>query len=78
MNLDIECLIKLDLIDFPITSIYIIPGIMSSWHLSQIEVVDQKANKKYLFPCNRWLSRTKDDKQLVREISCKDKICEFS
>lgn len=63
----------------------IVIGLGSSWHLSEINIEDLKTNQKFQFPCNRWLSKSEDDKQLVRELSCaniaspknKDKIGNF-
>lgn len=38
------------------------------WHLEYIEVEDLGDRKTYRFDCNKWLSVSKDDKQLVREL----------
>ena len=45
-------------------------GFGAAWHCGWIEVQDLKKNKKYMFPCNRWLSKSDDDKQIVRELTC--------
>lgn len=42
------------------------------WHLEYVSVHDEAANKTYTFPCGKWLSLKKDDKQLVRELLCED------
>lgn len=61
-------------------------GFGAAWHCGWIEVQDLKKNKKYMFPCNRWLSKSDDDKQIVRELTCStapdtlkkgDKMCKF-
>lgn len=38
------------------------------WHLEQVIVEDIERGQQYTFPCNKWLSLSKDDKQLVREL----------
>ena len=45
-------------------------GFGASWHCSQLEVEDSLMKQKFVFPCNRWLSKSEDDKQIVRELSC--------
>lgn len=42
----------------------------ASWFLESVEVVDETTNNTYQFPCNKWLSKDKDDKSLLREIPC--------
>ncbi|CAG5125005.1 unnamed protein product, partial [Candidula unifasciata] len=37
---------------------------------SFIEVEDLKTHKVYSFHCDKWLSKSDDDKQIVRELSC--------
>ncbi|CAF3778487.1 unnamed protein product [Rotaria sp. Silwood1] len=39
-----------------------------SWHLDRIEMINIKTNEEYRFYCRRWLSKTEDDKQLIREL----------
>lgn len=39
------------------------------WHLEWVKVEDAERGRTYLFPCNKWLSLSKDDKQLVRELT---------
>ena len=45
-------------------------GFGASWHCAQVEVEDSHMGQKFVFPCNRWLSKSEDDKQIVRELSC--------
>ena len=60
-------------------------GLGAAWHCQHVEVEDVNARQRYMFPCNRWLSKSDDDKQICRELSCanlpspsaKDKICEW-
>lgn len=43
-------------------------GLQSSWYLDKVEVHDTGKNADYIFPCNRWLSKTEDDGALSREL----------
>jgi hypothetical protein len=45
-------------------------GFGAAWHLAYIEVEDTSDGKKYMFPCSRWLSKSEDDKQICRELTC--------
>ena len=45
-------------------------GISSDWFLDRIEIEDHKRN--YVFICERWLSKSKEDKQLSRTLYEKD------
>ena len=38
------------------------------WHLEYIKVEDVNSQKTFKFDCNKWISKSKDDKQLVREL----------
>ena len=40
--------------------------------LEHIEVEDMQTGQKYMFPCNKWLSSKHDDKQIVRELICRN------
>ncbi|TGZ66198.1 hypothetical protein CRM22_005460 [Opisthorchis felineus] len=41
----------------------------SSWHLDKISLSSLNNNEEeYIFPCNRWLSRTEDDGSVTREL----------
>lgn len=44
----------------------------SNWHLESIKVEDLSTGKAFTFNCNKWLSLSKDDKQIVRELKCDD------
>lgn len=45
-------------------------GFGAAWHLEYIDVEDTKTKKKYHCECNKWLSKSDDDKQIVRELPC--------
>ncbi|CAH1787210.1 unnamed protein product [Owenia fusiformis] len=45
-------------------------GFGAAWHLAHVEVEDVSGKKKFMFPCNRWLSKSEDDKQIIRELTC--------
>uniref|UniRef100_A0A8C1Q280 Lipoxygenase homology domains 1a n=1 Tax=Cyprinus carpio TaxID=7962 RepID=A0A8C1Q280_CYPCA len=38
----------------------------ADWYLDQVEVVDQDTDEVFLFLCERWLSRKKEDKRIDR------------
>ena len=38
------------------------------WHLEHVRVVDMSTGRTYTFECKKWLSLSKDDKQLVRDL----------
>jgi hypothetical protein len=40
----------------------------ASWHLENIKVDDLQSGKSFKFDCNKWLSLSKEDKQIVREL----------
>jgi hypothetical protein len=40
----------------------------ASWHLEYIKVDDVASGKSFKFDCNKWLSLSKEDKQIVREL----------
>ena len=44
-------------------------GFGSAWHLAKVEVKEVKTGKTLLFPCNRWLSKSDDDKKIERILS---------
>ena len=52
---------------------YVLFANSMSWHLDNVLIEDLNTKLKYKFPCNRWLSKTKEDQQLTRELLC-DKI----
>ena len=40
-----------------------------SWFLDHVEVVDTSDNgRRFVFLCERWLSKSKDDKKIKRQI----------
>ncbi|CAF0968400.1 unnamed protein product [Rotaria sp. Silwood1] len=43
-------------------------NLSTSWHLDRIEMDNLKTNQEYIFHCGRWLSKTEDDKQVIREL----------
>eukprot|EP00048_Salpingoeca_helianthica_P011487 m.165366 g.165366 ORF g.165366 m.165366 type:complete len:558 (+) comp15231_c6_seq5:1553-3226(+) len=45
-------------------------GLGASWFLDRIEVVEDDTTSKYVFPCGRWLSKSEDDHQVMRELVC--------
>ncbi|KAL4225451.1 Lipoxygenase y domain-containing protein 1 [Mactra antiquata] len=45
-------------------------GFGAAWHLAHIEVEDLGTRKSYMFHCNKWLSKSDDDKQILRELTC--------
>ncbi|XP_050409617.1 lipoxygenase homology domain-containing protein 1 [Patella vulgata] len=45
-------------------------GLGAAWHLSYIEIEDLSTRKVYMFHCDKWLSKTEDDKQTIRELTC--------
>ena len=45
-------------------------GFGAAWHLASIDVKDLSTHGVWTFPCDRWLSESKDDKQIVRELIC--------
>ena len=45
-------------------------GLGAAWHLAYITVATE-AGVVTEFPCNRWLSKSDDDKQIERELTPK-------
>ena len=43
-------------------------GLSSDWFLGKVVVEDHTENKSYEFPCNRWLSKSKDGAKLQRTL----------
>ncbi|CAF4868842.1 unnamed protein product, partial [Rotaria sp. Silwood1] len=39
-----------------------------SWHLDRIQMEALKTDQEYIFHCRKWLSKTEDDKQMIREL----------
>jgi hypothetical protein len=42
----------------------------NSWFLSPVLVVDEQTQSRFEFPCSKWLSKSHDDKQISRELTC--------
>ncbi|XP_059213530.1 lipoxygenase homology domain-containing protein 1 [Centropristis striata] len=40
----------------------------AGWFLDRVEIVDNKDDTTYFFPCKRWLATDEDDGQLAREL----------
>ncbi|XP_062291185.1 lipoxygenase homology domain-containing protein 1 [Scomber scombrus] len=40
----------------------------AGWFLERVEIIDNKDDTTYFFPCKRWLAIDEDDKQLAREL----------
>lgn len=45
-------------------------GPSPGWFLEKVEVVDDEKNKKYEFPCHRWLAKDEDDGETYRDLTC--------
>ncbi|KAJ0019698.1 hypothetical protein NQD34_007267 [Periophthalmus magnuspinnatus] len=41
-------------------------GVGADWYLDQVEVLDAETEEVYMFLCERWLSKKKEDKQIAR------------
>ena len=46
--------------------------VSASWHLAKVTVVDTSSGTEFIFPCNKWLSSRKDDKNLSRDLLCEN------
>lgn len=46
------------------------PGLAPGWHLEYIDVKDEIMDKTFRFPCDRWLAKSDDDGQIMRELAC--------
>lgn len=47
----------------------------AEWYLDQVEVLDVETEEVYMFLCERWLSRKKEDKRLERTFFVK--VCQM-
>lgn len=47
-------------------------GLGSAWFLDNVTIDCPSVGKKWLFPCNRWLAKNKDDGSLERELFPED------
>ncbi|KAM9102483.1 lipoxygenase homology domain-containing protein 1 [Sarcophilus harrisii] len=45
-------------------------GLFSGWHLNYVDVRDNSRDETFRFPCERWLSKSEDDRQTVRDLRC--------
>jgi hypothetical protein len=45
-------------------------GKNAAWFLEKIQVEDLGEKQVYEFPCNKWLSKEHDDKQISRDLKC--------
>uniref|UniRef100_A0A4W4F748 PLAT domain-containing protein n=1 Tax=Electrophorus electricus TaxID=8005 RepID=A0A4W4F748_ELEEL len=45
-------------------------GPAPGWHLENIDIKDELMNQTFRFPCDRWLAKSKDDGQIIRELAC--------
>ncbi|XP_011477254.1 lipoxygenase homology domain-containing protein 1-like [Oryzias latipes] len=45
-------------------------GPAAAWHLDYIDVKDEVMDQTFRFPCNRWLAKSEDDGQIMRELAC--------
>ncbi|XP_075955406.1 lipoxygenase homology domain-containing protein 1 isoform X2 [Anarhichas minor] len=45
-------------------------GPAPGWHLEYIDVKDEAMDQTFRFPCDRWLAKNEDDKQIMRELAC--------
>ncbi|XP_077943299.1 lipoxygenase homology domain-containing protein 1 [Gasterosteus aculeatus] len=45
-------------------------GPSPGWRLDYIDVKDEAMDQTFRFPCDRWLAKNEDDKQIMRELAC--------
>ncbi|XP_048065057.1 lipoxygenase homology domain-containing protein 1 isoform X2 [Megalobrama amblycephala] len=45
-------------------------GPAPGWHLEYIDVKDDLLDQTFRFPCDRWLAKSEDDGQIMRELAC--------
>ncbi|KAM6965464.1 lipoxygenase homology domain-containing protein 1 [Aplochiton taeniatus] len=45
-------------------------GPAPGWHLEGIDVKDEVMDQTFRFPCDRWLAKSGDDGQIIRELAC--------
>ena len=41
---------------------------LKDWIIDRIEIKDPLSNKLYIFPCNKWLSKNKEDGEIGRDL----------
>ena len=49
-------------------------GFSPAWYLQYIEIVDNSENEKYMFHCERWLAKNKDDSKIERSFYVKVEV----
>jgi hypothetical protein len=49
-------------------------GLGPSWFLEHVTVFDQTTESKFEFPCNKWLSKSHEDKLLERVLPCEEYV----
>ncbi|XP_060788698.1 lipoxygenase homology domain-containing protein 1 [Neoarius graeffei] len=45
-------------------------GLAPGWHLENIDINDEFMSQTFRFPCDRWLAKSEDDGQIIRELAC--------
>ncbi|XP_061586231.1 lipoxygenase homology domain-containing protein 1 [Cololabis saira] len=45
-------------------------GPTPGWHLEYIDVRDEAMDQTFRFPCDRWLAKNEEDRQIMRELAC--------
>ncbi|MCJ8735061.1 hypothetical protein PDJAM_G00242560 [Pangasius djambal] len=45
-------------------------GLAPGWHLENIDVKDEFMSQTFRFLCDRWLAKSEDDGQIIRELAC--------
>lgn len=43
-------------------------GAGPAWHLRHVEIINKATGARYLFPCNKWFSKSDDDFQIERDL----------
>ena len=43
-------------------------GLRKHWLVDRVEVKDPHTNRTYVFPCNKWLSKVKEDGEIQRDL----------
>ena len=46
-------------------------GFSPAWYVDYVEVIDNSDNQKYMFHCERWLAKNKDDMKIERSFYVK-------
>ena len=46
-------------------------GFSPSWYLDSIEIIDNSDKERYMFHCERWLAKNKDDAKIERSFYVK-------